>query len=217
MTCFNANPMDPFQLKQALTEVRDLRKHILEKQLYRGYSGRARAIGGTIALVVAAVASCPPLQPGPDGLFLTWGGVFLAALAVNYGALAIWMLKGNFRRSDHSVVFEMLPVWLVGGGITLALWRLGQHDLLYGSWMCLFGLAQSLHRLRLPRKIARVGAWYIGCGMLCLLFADGIFERPLAMGLVFFIGEFAAGFILHNSHHGHGVAGFLKMEGQTDA
>ncbi|MEX0330775.1 MAG: hypothetical protein AB3N64_05065 [Puniceicoccaceae bacterium] len=209
--------MDPIQIKQALSEVRNLRKNILDKQLYKGYSGRARALGGCVALVASLIAGPGPLAPDAEDLFLMWGVVYLAAMLVNYGAVAAWILqRGNYRRCDHSVVFEMVPVWIVGGGLTLALWWNGEADLLYGTWMCLFGLAQGLNRLRLPQNVAWVGGWYITCGLICLIFAEGLFQQPLVMGLVFFAGEFAAGFIMHNSQHGGGVTGFLKLEGSID-
>lgn len=205
--------MDPFQLRQALAEVRNLRRNILEKQLYKGYSGRARALGGGVALAASAYATFTPLQLGERELFILWGGVYLCALLLNYGAVATWILRnGNFRRSDHTVVFEMVPTWIVGAVLTLALWQQGQADLLYGTWMALFGLSQGMPRLRLPRRMAWVGAWYIACGVICLAFPTNLFAMPLIMGLVFFIGEFSAGLIMHNSHHGNGVAGFMKME-----
>ena len=49
--------MEGNRVQQALTQVRDLQKKILEKQRFKGYSGRARAISGTLALATAAILS----------------------------------------------------------------------------------------------------------------------------------------------------------------
>ncbi len=204
--------MDPFQLRQAVREVRDLRKNILEKQLFRGYSGRARALGGCLALLAAVLATVLPIELGYSSLFLMWGGVFVCAVAVNYGALGFWLLRGsNYRDTDLSIVLEVLPVWIVGGLLTLALWKNYQFDLLYGCWMSLFGLAQTVTRRRLPKQILRVGIWYMGWGSLCLAFAGGLFMQPLVMGIVFFVGEFWAGLIMHNSSQGSRITGLLNL------
>ncbi|MEX0320616.1 MAG: hypothetical protein AB3N63_00505 [Puniceicoccaceae bacterium] len=204
--------MDPFQLRQAVREVRDLRKNILEKQLFRGYSGRARALGGCVALAAALGATVLPINLGYSSLFLMWGGVFVCAVGVNYGALAFWLLRGsNYRDTDLSIVFEVLPVWIVGGLLTLALWKNFQFDLLYGCWMSLFGLAQTVTRRRLPKGILWVGVWYIVCGTLCLALPGGTFMQPLIMGIVFFIGEFWAGLVMHTSSQGSRITGLLNL------
>jgi hypothetical protein len=209
--------MDPIQLRQAVREVRDLRKNILEKQLFKGYSGRARALGGCIALAAAMIVTILPVKAGYSGLFMMWGGVFLCAVLVNYGALGFWLLRdGNYRKTDMTVVYEVLPVWIVGGILTLALWRSFQFDLLYGSWMGLFGVAQTVTRRRLPRRIVWVGMWYILCGTVCLALPGGLFMKPMVMGLVFFIGELFAGTIMHNSGQGSSIIQLINGGGMSD-
>ena len=209
--------MDPFQIKQAIQEVRHLRRNILEKQLFKGYSGRARAIGGTVALGAAMGASLLPVEMGYQSMFLMWGGVFLCAILVNYGALGVWLLKDkNHRKTDLSIVYAALPVWIVGGLLTLSLWRQFQYDLMYGCWMSLFGLAQAINRPRLPRRMVWVGTWYIACGALCLAFPGGLFMMPLVMGLVFFVGEFAAGMIMHTSNEGSRIGEFFNIGGNSN-
>ena len=45
-------------LRDALDRVADMRLRILESQKFRGYSGRARALGGCAALVGALALRC---------------------------------------------------------------------------------------------------------------------------------------------------------------
>lgn len=190
--------MDPFQIRQALKEVRNLKKNILDKQLFKGYSGRARALGGLFALLAGGIAKISFLNNNSQTLFWFWGFVFLSGFLINYGALVFWIrIKENRSSNNLSIVLETLPVWLVGGVLTLALFANNQYDLLYGSWMCLFGLAQSITRPRLPKQITWIGLYYVACGTACLLLSNGIFSNPLLMGTVFFIGEFTAGIIMH--------------------
>jgi len=204
--------MDPFQIRQALVEVRNLRKSILEKQLFKGYSGRARAAGGCIALLAALLMQYAFPQAGGHGMFLAWAIVFVLAVLFNYGAVVAWLLKGGNRKTaDLGYLLEVVPVWLVGGILTLALWRQGQADLLYGSWMCLFGLAQSVARSRLPRQMCWVGLYYIVAGSICLALPIGSFSLPMVMGLVFFIGEWSAGIIMHSSGEPGGLLAFFKF------
>jgi len=207
--------MDPYQVRQALQEVRHLRRNILEKQLFRGYSGRARALGGLIALLAGLLGQTLLAGGGDRALFLLWGSVFALAFAANYGAVLAWLSRQpKHRRTEVSFVMEVVPVWIVGGILTLALWHQGAVDLLYGSWMSLFGLAQCIGRTRLPRLVGWIGLYYIICGGMCLLFAEGLFQRPVLMGLVFFCGELGSGLIMHTADRPGGLAAWLNWRKQ---
>lgn len=205
--------MDYLQVHQALREVRDLKRKILEKQKFSGYSGRARAIAGCFALSAAALLTAGPWTPLPyDLMFLVWGLVFVAAFTLNFGALLYWFLaEGRRDVARLGPAAETIPVWLAGGVITLALWRNGQYDLQFGIWMCLFGLAQWLSRAVLPRGVTWIGSYYLVCGFCCLLWSDGLFQHPWIMGLIFFLGEFAGGLVFHFGNAGQGVASFFGL------
>lgn len=205
--------MDPFQIRQALLEVKHLRRNILEKQLFRGYSGRARAMGGCVALMVGMAAQYLVAGMDARGIFLAWGLVFILALTFNYGAIGVWLLReGNRQKTDLAFLLEVVPVWIVGGILTLALWNHGQADLLYGSWMCLFGLAQSISRSRLPRPMVWIGMYYIVCGAICLSLLEDMFRFPVIMGGVFFIGELGAGLIMHASDGAGGPGKYFEKK-----
>ncbi len=202
--------MDPFQVRQALSEVRHLRRNILEKQLFKGYSGRARALGGGVALVAGLAGQAFLTGRGPAPLFVLWGVVFALSVLANYGAVVVWLLQeANRKRGEVGFIMEVFPAWVVGGVLTLALWSHGEPDLLFGTWMCLFGLVQSIGRSRLPRQMAWIGLYYVVCGSLCLVFADGIFQWPVLMGSVFFCGELGAGLIMHTADREGGLARYL--------
>jgi len=190
--------MDPIQIRQALREVRDLRKNILEKQRFLGYSGRARALGGCLAMACAILIQWRGLHQSPHVAFWLWGLVFALTTIINGGPLLTWLLHADNRKpANISTILEPIPVWIVGGILTLTFWRQGDYDLLFGMWMCLVGLAQLIIRRRMPRQLILVGFFYLIAGSLCLLFPHGIFARPLIMGTTFFAGEFIAGLIMH--------------------
>ena len=188
-------------IHHALAQVRELQKKILENQRFKGYSGRARAIGGTIALFSAFIMSSPQFPDNTAAHALGWGILALIGVLLNFGALIHWFLfdptvKRDIRRLKPTL--DALPAILVGGVLTFAMLVNGLHQFLFGVWMSLFGLANLASRHVLPRRIWMVGLYYIICGSFYLFFAnENTFLNPLPVGILFFIGEWAGGTILH--------------------
>jgi hypothetical protein len=190
-------------LHEALRQVRDLQAAILEKQRFKGYSGRARALAGSGALAAALLLETPLVPATPLAHLLTWAAVFGLALALNYGTLIYWFLHDpevdrDVRRLRPAL--EIMPVLLAGGVLTLALVDHGEYNLLFGTWMVMFGLTNFTARQVLPRGLAWVGLYYFACGAVVLLFWPNLSftENSLVMGGVFFFGEFFGGLVLHN-------------------
>ena len=187
-------------VQQALEQVKEIRGHIIDRQRFTGYSGRARMCAGSIALL-GALAIASRRVPDTDMARLTvWGAVFVASVLVNYGALTYWFLHDP--RVDRDLrklrpALDVLPPLAAGGILTLALILRDVLAPLYGAWMLLYGLANLASRRVLPRSITLVGAFYMVCGAACL-FAGGLeFSDPWPMGVVFFVGEVVGGAILH--------------------
>jgi len=187
-------------IHHALAQVQELQARILEKQRFKGYSGRARALSGTLALL-GAIAMGSSTYPATTTAHLAgWGAVFVIAFLLNYGALMYWFLfdpgvNRDWRRLKP--VADVAPPLVVGGVFTLALVLREHHDYLVGTWMCLFGLANLASRHVLPRAICWVGLFYLLTGAGCLLWPNLTFINPWPMGLIFFIGEWTGGLILH--------------------
>jgi hypothetical protein len=187
-------------IHQALAQVRELRHRLIEQQRFRGYSGRARASGGLIALAGATLMSSPRFPDRDLARIAGWGTVFTLAVLVNYGALLYWFCHDpqvgrDWRRLRPALV--VLPPLLAGGLLTFGLILRGTLDPLYGMWMTLYGLANLASHQVLPRAILLVGAFYLAAGGVCLLWPAVVFADPRAMGWVFFLGEAAGGAILH--------------------
>jgi hypothetical protein len=190
-------------LHEALRQVRDLQAAILEKQRFKGYSGRARALAGCVALTAALLLHSPFIPATPVAHLLTWTAVFLLGVALNYGALIYWFLHDpdvgrDVRRLRPTL--EVMPVLAAGGILTLALVNHEEYSLLFGTWMVMFGLTNFTGRQVLPRGLAWVGLFYLACGAVLLLaWPDLSFtDNSLVMGGVFFVGEFFGGLVLHN-------------------
>lgn len=189
-------------IHEAINLVAELKQRVLERQRFRGYSGVARAAGGTLALCAAAVLRVLG-SGGSDGVVLAvWGAVFVGALLFNYGMVFWWRVSQRQCFAALAPAMEPLPVLLVGGVLTCALYWGGAARLLPGAWMCVFGLTQFTAKYALPRGIRFVGWFYIVAGTACLAFdlpgaTSRMWHEPLVMGLVFFLGEWAGGLILH--------------------
>jgi hypothetical protein len=114
---------------------------------------------------------------------------------------------------------ETLPGWMVGGVLTLALWHRDGSEMLYGSWMLIFGLMQTTHRALLPREVVWVGLFYIIAGALCLFLPGDFVTMAPVMGTVFFAGEFFGGLIFHADGDWSRILSFLGIgaERRSDA
>ena len=131
------------------------------------------------------------------------GTVLLVGVISNYAALVYWFLfDDNVRRNPLMLkpALDAIPALGVGAVVSLALILHGEFDLLFGVWMCLYGLAQVAYRNSMPKGIYRIGLFYLVCGVGCLLSPWVTFTDPWPMGLVFFGGETAGGWVLIQDH-----------------
>ncbi len=187
-------------IHHALAQVQELQQKVLEKQRFKGYSGRARAVGGTVALLATILMTGTSYPKTTLAHVIGWGAVFVIAIFLNYGALTYWFLfdptvKRDLRRLKP--VLDIIPPILVGGILTLAILLHGHHEYLFGIWMCLFGLANLASRHVLPKSICFLGIFYMVCGSVYLLLPNLSFLNPWPMGIIFFVGEWIGGLILH--------------------
>jgi hypothetical protein len=184
----------------AIKQVRELRRRVLEAERFTGYSGRSRAIGGTAALIAAVVMSRPAFPRTVDAHLAGWMAVLVFAVVGNYSALLYWFLFHPTQKKELTRLIptvDALPPLLVGGLLSAVLIRHGLYDLLFGTWMCLYGLANLSSRRVFAKAIWPLGFFYIGCGAAFLLVPGVSFTSPWGAALVFFIGEWVGGFIFH--------------------
>lgn len=194
--------MIAYHVHQALAHVRELKSKIIDQQRFKGYSGIARMTGGALAAATAWALWSPLFPDTMEAHFLGWTVLFILAIMVNYGALARWFLFDpevgrDIRRLNPA--FDLFPTIFVGGVLTFVFARHGLHSLLFGTWMSLFGIMNLISSRLLPRKIARVGIFYISVGTVLLVTAPP-FTDPWPMGLTFCIGELTGGYIMETEN-----------------
>ena len=187
-------------IHEALDHVREVKQAVLERQRFRGYSGPARIVSGSVALVAALAMSTAGFPDENLAHILGWGTVFVIAFLLNAVAVLWWFFHDPVSHQDTRMLkptLDVLPPIAVGGVLTAVMILHGQYQYLFGIWMCLFGLTNMASRMVLPRLIWVVGAFYIAAGAVCLLMPSISFQNPWPMGLVFFAGELAGGSVLH--------------------
>jgi hypothetical protein len=185
---------------EALAQVRAMHQVMIEKQRFKGYSGRARAVCGCLALLAAlGLARIPDARP--RFVVLTWLGLAAVSIAINFGAVVGWFLRSP-AADRHALrlkpLIELFPALLVGAALTLAFVRAGAYGWLPPLWMLVFGLANLGSRHVLATGVTWVGWFYIACGSALLLAEPGrALGNPWPMGLTFFVGEWLGGLVLH--------------------
>jgi hypothetical protein len=185
-------------IHDALNQIENLRRFVLEKKTFKGYSGKVRMAGGVVALAGASLIQVMQQPANPLQHFWVWCGVLAVALALNYGALFLWFIRDPAAK--HEIMnlipaIDAVPALAVGAFITVALPLHGEYNLLVPLWMFLYGLVHIPYRLNLPKQIYFVGIFYIICGAV-LLFFPWPFTNPWPMGVTFFVGEILGGWAL---------------------
>ena len=196
-------------IHDALRQVGRLREFILEKRLFQGYSGLSRMGGAVIVMVATFILARPSFPCTPWAHLAGWSTVLVVGLLVYYGALIFWYLLG--RKDNRPAVnikpaVDAIPSLGVGAVLSLAVILRGEFDLLFGIWMCLYGLAHTGHRQSLPLANYLVGLFYLVSGGL-VLFLDLKFTNPWPMGIVFAFGEATGGYIFYLNNHRPAVDG----------
>jgi hypothetical protein len=190
-------------IHDALSQVRKLQELILEKRTFRGYSGKARMVGSVLAIAGSVIMSAPFFPADALWHLAGWAGVLILALVLNYGALFIWfMFNPEVKRNAAMLVpaIDALPGLAMGALLSVVCFMKGYDDIVFGIWMCCYGLAHVSYRNTLPQTNYAVGLFYMLSGAVCLFWPGITFTNPWPMGIVFGIGEMCGGYILHRNN-----------------
>lgn len=190
-------------IHDALGQVRKMQEIILQRRSFRGYSGRARMAGAGVALVGTVFMSSAEFPETEQAHLLGWMIVLGLALVLNYGALAFWFLFNPRVKRNLAMLIpavDAVPSLAMGALMSAGLVFRGVFDLLFGTWMIFYGLAHGSYRQSLPQANYAVGAFYMVCGVVCFVWPGIKFTNPVPMGIVFFVGELAGGWILFQNN-----------------
>lgn len=168
---------------RALDNLRFIRQTMERAGSFTAVPGWGQVAVGATALVAAFLAA---RQPSPELWLATWLGEAIVALVIGGSAMvrkayAVHdpILSGPGRRFGLS----FLPPMIVGGLLTVALYRAGQAHALPGTWLSLYGAGFVTGGAFSVRIVPVMGICFMAMGAVALF-------APAAWGN----GLMAAGF-----------------------
>jgi len=193
------------ELQDALTQIADIRLQMARTRMFRGYRSGTTLFSAAVAVATAVLQSA--IIPNPSQHVLLYLCLWLAAAALCITIIGARILV-RYWRDESSLERELtvmaiegfIPCIVVGGLLTFILASVAMSTLwiLPGLWTILFGLGLLASRRILPRPMTFVGAFYLICGLLSILYAQLVAQfSPLAMGIPFAVGQTAAAAVLY--------------------
>ena len=187
---------------RAIADLDEVRSRLASVQRFRGLSGPAALASGVGAFAcgLLQLSAAPNPHGAEAGSYVAiWIACLAFALAVNYGAVAVWLVKNwswRTRIELQTAAVAIVPSVVAGGAFTAALLARGEIGLLPGTWALCYGLGLLAARSMLPRGVGAVAIAFAAVGS-ALLFATG--TNALAwwvMPLTFGFGQTAIGLLI---------------------
>jgi hypothetical protein len=192
------------ELQRALEDLEEVRDRLARSERFEGYSGPAAIASGIGALVAGYVQfRLAPLPQGADALrdyVVIWITCLAVALALNYGAVAIWLMtnhgpsaRGQFRSAARSIA----PSILLGGALSFALVDHATYAVLPGAWYALYAIGLFASRNVIPTST--IGITCLFAALAVLLLATPLSAFALAwwvMPLGFGTGQIGIGYLI---------------------
>ena len=157
----------------------EVRSRLAAVQRFRGLSGPAALASGIGVLVAGwvqfAVAPAPHTAVEAARYVAIWTACLTFALVMNYGAVAVWLIKNwssRTRAELQTAAIAIIPSVVAGGAFTAALLARGEIGLLPGTWALCYSLGLLAARSMLPRSVFIVAIGFAAAGT-ALLFAPG--------------------------------------------
>ena len=203
------------ELREALTQIAEIRQQMARGQLFRGYRAATTAFSGAMALATGAVQNL--WLPDAAGNLRAYMALWVAAAVVCLVAVGVEMTLRRRRSSQVQrqltllAVESFMPAVAAGGLLTWVFWDFlpGEIWMMPGLWLIVFSLGVFASARLLPRMVFALGGFYLVAGILALLLtheavADGWRFSPWLMAGPFAVGQGILAAILYvklERHH----------------
>lgn len=189
------------ELQRAISDLEEVRDRLVGVQRFEGYSGPAAVASGIGAILAGFVqwrtAPLPQTAEEFTRYVAVWMTCLVAALVLNYGAVAIWALKNRapgaasrFRSAARSIA----PSVVLGGLLTVALVDRGDYALLPGTWFAFYAVGLFASRAAIPESTIAVTLGFAALAALFLVSPlQGLALAWWVMPLGFGLGQLAIG------------------------
>jgi hypothetical protein len=192
------------EIERALSDLAEVRERLARVQRFEGYSAPAAAASGIVALIAGVVQArlirLPTTLPALHLYLDVWLSCLALALLLNYGAVALWILR-NARPSAHSqfrtAALSIAPSVLLGGAVTAGIVAHGIFTLLPGVWFAFYAIGLFASRGVIPNNALAVSVTFAALGVAFL--ATPLESVALAwwvMPLGFGFGQLAIAYLL---------------------
>jgi uncharacterized membrane protein HdeD (DUF308 family) len=193
------------ELREALTQIAEIRQQLARTALFRGYRALPVAFSGVLAVTAGVFQHfflAEPEESLPYYLILWIGAAVVSALVAGTEmVLRCRRSESPWTRDTTCLAIEQfLPCMIAGLMITMVIAFSARECawLLPGIWQLLFSLGIFASFRLLPRATFAVGVFYLAAGVLTLSVARGGSSlSPWAMAAPFGLGQFLAAGILY--------------------
>jgi hypothetical protein len=191
------------ELREALTQISEIRQHVAQTEVFRGYRAVPVAFSGLLALATAGVqALCLPEPEHRIPAYLAlWIGAALVSLLAT--GLEIFLhhrhARSKMARELTWLALRQFAPCLVGGALVMLAVVTYAPDILWmlpGLWAMLFSLGIFASYRLLPKPTFWVALFYMIAGTLLLTLREAALS-PWAMGLPFGIGQLFSAAVLY--------------------
>ena len=195
------------ELREALTQISEIRQQMARTEVFRGYRALPVAFSGVLAVLAGVLQSIfiPDPSRQTTEYLLLWVGTAVLGALVAGGEMG---LRSRLHRSvlrreiTWLAVEQFVPSLVAGGLLTFVLSQAAPECLwlLPGLWQILFSLGVFASCRLLPRATFGIAFFYLFSGLLTLALARGNTAfSPWAMGLPFGVGQFLASGVLYRT------------------
>ncbi len=192
------------ELQRALSDLAEVRERLARLQRFEGYSGVAAAASGLGAILAAFVQQQMAPMPESAGALraylIIWLSCLAAALVLNYGAVAVWLLNHRApgaRSRFRTAALSIAPSIVLGGALSVALIDHHAYALLPGTWFAFYAIGLFASRGAIPSSTIGIT---IGFAALALVFLvtplNALALAWWVMALGFGIGQLAIGYLI---------------------
>jgi hypothetical protein len=195
------------ELRDALTQISEIRQQMARTEVFRGYRAMPVAFSGVLA--VAAALFQAAFIPDPSRQVTAYLTLWVATAAVSAllagaeMAMRAWNSTSPLTREMTALAVEQfVPCVVAGGLLTAVLCRFAPEGLwmLPGLWQILFSLGVFASCRLLPRATFGVATFYLAAGLVVLATSHGDAAlSPWAMGLPFGAGQWLAAAVLYRT------------------
>jgi hypothetical protein len=195
------------ELREALTQITEIRLQLARTEVFRGYRAMPVAFSGVVALLAGLIQAATIADPMSHvGAYLS---LWIGAAVVSASAAGLEMImrartaKSPMTREMTWLALEQFCPSLVAGALlTVVLVRAVPEGLwmLPGLWQIVYSLGIFASCRLLPRSTFWVAAFYLLTGLTALGLARGDAALcPWAMALPFGAGQMLAAAVLYST------------------